>query len=189
LILYLHGSGDRGDNLDYLLFGGLPKKLQEQPDFPAIVVSPQGHGGIEFWSKPPVIQSLIDLLEEVQAKLPIDLKRIYLTGVSAGGNGTWELGLQEHSRFAALVPVMGYYGYPFLVPGNICDLKETPIWAFHGAKDGIVPLGAEKGLVEAVQACGGSAQLTVFPNAGHSVDQQAYDTPELYTWLFAQKLK
>ncbi len=140
LILYLHGAGERANNLDYLKINGLPKKLEDQSNFPFIVVSPQIEGENAYWSEEGTTKALFALLEEVQAVYSVDPKRIYLTGISLGGSGSWEIGLRYPERFAALVPVMGYYGYPFGYPDNICDLKDVPIWAFHGAKDEMVPL-------------------------------------------------
>ena len=186
LILDLHGGGE--NNLDAILIGGLPKKLQ-WTDFPFIVISPQGSGEYEVWSKEEMIDSLFVLLDEIQAKYSVDSQRIYLTGVSVGGEGVWEIGLRNPGRFAALVPVAGYYGYPFHVPDNICDLKQIPIWAFHGDQDQVVPLEAEQSLVKALEACGGNAQLTVFPNAGHDIENKVYANPDLYKWLFSQTLK
>lgn len=189
LIVSLHGGGGGGNNLDALLIGGLPKKLQPETDFPFIVISPQGSGEYEVWSKDEMINSLFVLLDEIQAQYSVDAQRIYLTGVSVGGEGTWEIGLRNPDRFAALVPVMGYYGYPFNVPTNICDLKNVPIWAFHGNQDNVVPLEAEQSLVKALEACGGNVQLTVFPNAGHDIENEVYANPELYKWLLSQTLK
>ena len=99
------------------------------------------------------------------------------------------IGLHHLDRFAALVPVMGYYGWPFTVPENICDLVEVPVWAFHGAKDDVIPLEAESIIVDALKACGGKVQFTVFPDAGHDLVLQRVYTPELYTWLLEQTLK
>ena len=136
-----------------------------------------------------MVNSLFALLDEIQANFAVDTKRIILTGVSAGGEGTWEIGLRYPNRFAGLVPVMGYYGYPFTVPSNICDLKNVPIWAFHGAKDELIPLDAEEGLVNALKACGGNIQFTIFPNGNHGIEDEAYATPDLYEWMLAQSLK
>lgn len=189
LILYLHGSGDRGSNLDYLKTGGLPKRLEGQDDFPAIVLSPQGNGEYEFWSTDEMVQSLLSLLDEVQASYPIDPNRLYLTGVSAGGEATWEIGLRYPDLFAALAPVAGYYGYPFAVPEDICALKNVPIWAFHGAADETVPVNAEETLVQALRGCAGDVQFTVYPDAGHDIANDVYASAELYAWLFSQALK
>ncbi len=189
LILFLHGMGERGNNLDYLKIGGLPKKLDDEKNFPFIVASPQIESQEGYWSADETTDSLFALLEEIMGTYSIDPERIYLTGVSLGAGGTWEIGLRYPDRFAALIPVMGYYGYPFGTPDNICDLKKVPIWAFHGAKDEMVPLDAEESLVKALKACNGDVQLTIYPDAGHDIADVAYANPDLYAWMLSQTLK
>jgi predicted esterase len=189
LILYLHGSGNRGNNLDYLKVEGLPKKLESDEIFPFLVVSPQIESQDGYWSASETTASLFTLLDEIKAAYSIDSDRIYLTGVSLGGGGTWEIGLRHPDRFAALVPVMGYYGYPFGVPDNICDLKNVPIWAFHGANDETVPLDAEEDLVNALKACNGDVQLSVYPDAGHDIANEPYANSDLYKWMLSLTLK
>ena len=193
LIIFLHGSGTRGNNIDNLMYEALPQILGFTPDFPFIVLSPQLTNDSEedYWTREKVVASLFALLEEVQEKYSVDPERIYLTGVSIGGNGVWEIGLSYPDRFAALVPVMGFYGdtASVEVPDNICDLKEVPIWAFHGVKDHIVPLWVEEDLVNALKACGGNAQMTVYPDGDHDISGQAYENQDLYTWLLSQSLK
>jgi predicted esterase len=129
------------------------------------------------------------LLDEIESTLSIDVDRIYLTGISAGGNGAWSIGVRHPERFAALVSSMGYYGWPPTVPENICDLADVPVRAFHGAKDELIPLDAEQKLVDALKACGGDVQFTIFPDIGHDVDAQQIYTSELYEWLLEQTLK
>lgn len=191
LVLYLHGTGLRGDNLDKLRIGEFTAILQYEKNFPFLVVAPQLPANDEsrLWSMNDIPERLFQLLDEVRKIYAVDSKRIYLTGSSIGGEGTWEIGLKHPKYFAALVPVMGFYGYPFKVPDTICDLKDVPVWAFHGENDLTVPLEAEQGLVDALRACGGNAQLTVYPGAGHDIDAQAYKTPELFEWMLAQSLK
>ena len=160
-------------------------------NFPFIIVSPQGtneYSEYQIWEADEMISAVITLLDEVQATIAVDTNRIYLTGDSSGGNGAWVNGLRNPERFAALVPVMGYYGWPITVPENICDLKDVPVWAFHGAQDELVPLDAEQMLVDALEACGGDVQFTVFPDIGHDVDHQQVYTKELYEWLLEQTL-
>jgi predicted peptidase len=193
LILFLHGSGTRGNNIENLMYEALPQILGFTPDFPFIVLSPQltNDSGEDYWTRETVVASLFVLLEEIQEKYSVDPERIYLTGVSIGGNGVWEIGLSYPDRFAALVPVMGFYGdtASVEVPDNICDLKDVPIWAFHGAKDHIVPLWVEEDLVDALKACGGNAQITVYPDGDHDISGQAYENQDLYAWLLSQSLK
>jgi len=193
LIVFLHGSGVVSSDLEDVKFEALPQIL-EFSFIPTIVLSPhlKGEIGETYWIGEETIDSLFTLLDEIQAAYSVDPKRIYLTGVSIGGNGVWEIGLRYPGRFAALVPVMGFVGDTsgFRVPENICDLKDTPVWAFHGAIDPIVPLQAEEDLVNALKACGGNVQFTVYPDGDHDISGRVYNhNPEFYEWLFAQSLK
>jgi predicted esterase len=188
LILYLHG-GQNVKTMDFVTYEGLPKILEDKGDFPFVVLSPHGEGEYEYWPEEAMVEALFTLIDEIEDNISLDPKRIYLSGVSAGGNGTWEIGLRHPERFAALVPVMGYIGWPFEVPENICDLKEVPIWAFHGEKDEVIPFEAEAGLVEALETCGGDIQFTGYPQGDHDdVGDLAYETPGLFDWLLAQSL-
>jgi poly(3-hydroxybutyrate) depolymerase len=191
LILFLHGSDLSGNDLNRLKIGELSGVLEYADDFPAIVVSPQlsGEGERQIWFQDEPTNALFTLLDEIQATYSVDPKRIYLTGSSLGGGGTWTIGLRYPDKFAALVPVMGFHGYPFDIPGNICDLKDVPIWAFHGVNDEFVPLDAEAGLVDALRACGSDIKFTVYEDAGHDIAQRVYLNPSLYMWLFSQTLE
>ncbi len=173
LILFLHGSGLTGDDLNKLKIGELSGMLEYGDDFPAIVISPQlsGEGERQAWFQDEPTNALFTLLDEVQATYSVNSKRIYLTGSSLGGGGVWTIGLRYPDKFAALVPVMGFHGYPFNVPDNICDLKDVPIWAFHGINDDFVPLEAKSGLVDALRECGGDVKFTVYDDAGHDISQ------------------
>jgi predicted peptidase len=164
LIAYLHGAHLRGTTLELLMKEPLPQYVEKMVDFPFIVVSPLGDGGYEFWAKDQMIDPLFTLLEEIQSVYSIDSERIYLTGSDMGGNGVWAIGLHRPEYFAALAPIAGYASYPFEVPDNICNLKEVPVWAFHGERDQYVPAEVEQGLVDALNACGGDAQITLSPD-------------------------
>jgi len=189
LLIYLHGM-DRVNTSVRVLRNDYPlNTLETQDYFPFIVLAPQGTGEYEFWATDEMINSIMTLLDEIQAVLAVDPDRIYLTGVSAGGNGSWSIGMRHPERFAALVSVMGYYGWPPTVPENICDLVEVPVRAFHGAKDELIPLEAEQSLVDALKACGGDVQFTIYPDIGHDVDAQQIYTSELYEWLLEQTRK
>jgi hypothetical protein len=187
VIVYLHGALLRGATLELLMEEPLPHKLEKGDDFPFIVVSPLGEGEYEFWAKNEMINPLFTLLEEIQTILSVDAQRIYLTGNDMGGNGVWAIGLRYPEYFAALAPVTGYFDYPFGVPENICDLKEVPVWAFHGGRDQIIPVEAEQELVDALVACGGNAQLTVSQDMKIDVQYKVYEDPELYDWFLSHK--
>jgi predicted esterase len=177
LILFLHGSGERGDSLTDVNDQGLPKLIAQGKKFPAIIISPQCPDN-EWWEPPDLSQ----LLDNVSAKYRVDRERISVTGLSMGGFGAWELALAEPDRFAAIAPICGGGD-----PPDAARLRKLPIWAFHGGKDDTVPNQLSLEMVKAVRAAGGQAHLTIFPNDGHDSWTDAYKTEALYTWLLAQK--
>ena len=183
LVLFLHGSGERGDGEDALervKRYGLPDVLKTRQPFPedVLVIAPQCPEETRWTDH---LDALKALLDDATKRYNADANRIYLTGLSLGGQGVWFLGAAYPNLFAALAPVCGRSN-----PEQACSLKEVPIWAFHGAKDDRVPLAESTQMVEAVNACGGRAKLTVYPEAGHMSWYDAYDTPELYGWLLGQ---
>ena len=185
-ILYLHGAHLRGATLELLRTEEpLPRKLENEEDFPFIVLSPLGDGGYEFWTKDEMIKPLFVLLEEIQNILSIDPKRIYFTGNDMGGNGVWAIGLQYPDYFAALVPVAGYFSYPFEIPENICDLRGVPVRAYHGERDPFVPAEVEQSLVDVLNACGGIAEIILSPDMRNDVPYKVYADPELYEWFLS----
>ena len=186
LILFLHGHGESGEDVNAVMKHGLPKVVTQQPDFPFIVVAPQCPWHT-WW--PELAESLDALLDQVMATYAVDPQRIYLTGLSMGGFGTWYLGATRPQRFAAIAPICGggYWFHGF--PNQVCALKATPVWAFHGAKDEIVPLAASEQLVETLQACGGDVGFTIYPDAAHDSWTETYNNPELYTWFLQHQLR
>ncbi len=187
LILFLHGAGERGTNISRVTIHGPPKIVKDQPDFQFIVVSPQWPSG-QLWSN----DTLLALLDEVTEKLAVDEKRIYLTGLSMGGYGTWSLGLTRPDRFAAIAPICGGGDSLALVlpdPKKTKALKTLPVWAFHGAKDEVVKLAESEKMVEALKKFGNDAKLTVYPEAGHDSWTETYNNPELYEWFLQHKKK
>jgi predicted peptidase len=177
LLLFLHGAGERGNDLDRVKVHGPPKLIAAGKEFPFIVVSPQCPNN-QWWQP----HELASLLDEIVEKYAVDPDRIYVTGLSMGGFGTWSLAGFSPERFAALVPICGG-GDPFIAR----RFGRTPVWVFHGAKDSVVPLAASEKMVEAVKASNGNVKFTVYPEAGHDSWTAAYDDPELYTWLLEQK--
>ena len=178
LMLFLHGAGECGQDLDKIKQHGPPKVVESQPDFPFILVSPQSP---RFgWNR----TALIDLLDEMTARYEVDPDRVYLTGLSMGGFGSWALAAEHPARFAAVVPICG--------GGNVKSaesLKHLPIWVFHGAQDKVVPLRLSEQMVEALRAAGGNIQFTIYPEAAHDSWTETYNNPELYTWLLQQRRK
>ena len=123
------------------------------------------------------------MINTTVATMQIDPTRIYLTGLSMGGYGTWHMAVTYPQKFAAVVPICGGGGWMYGFPKRVCALKDVPVWAFHGALDPVVPLQASQDLVNALNECGGEARLTIYPEALHDSWTQTYDNPELYQWL------
>ena len=176
LMLFLHGAGESGTNLDKLKVLGPPKIVESKPDFPFVLVSPQTSR--EGWN-PDTLNALLD---DVLRKYRVDKDRVYLTGASMGGSGTWRLAAAHPERFAAIVPICGRGD-----PAEAKQLARLPIWVFHGAKDPVVRIASEKTMVEAIQAAGGNVKFTIYTDAGHDAWTETYNNPELYEWLLKQK--
>lgn len=176
LMLFLHGSGESGTNLVKVKKHGPPKIVESKPDFPFILISPQspGHG----WN----VNTLNALLDNVIRKYRVDKHRVYLTGLSMGGFGTWSLAAAHPKRFAAIVPICGGGD-----PADAKKLAALPIWVFHGAKDPSVPVQKSRDMVEAIKAAGGNIKFTEYPDAKHDCWTETYNNPELYKWLLEQK--
>ncbi len=173
LLIFLHGSGERGDSLDLVKMHGPPSFVENRPDFPFITVSPQCPKGTR-WNA----EDLQVMLEKLITKYRIDPARIYLTGLSMGGFGTWAWACKNPDQFAAIAPVCGGGDVQFAR-----ELKNTPVWAFHGEADPVVPVKRTIEMVEAVNEKGGSARITLYPGIGHDSWVNAYNDPELYKWL------
>lgn len=178
LVLFLHGAGERGNDLEKVKVHGLPRLINEGKEFPFIVVSPQCPEEV-FWST----DVLSALLDEIEANYRVDKNRIYVTGLSMGGHGTWSLALAEPNRFAAIAPVCGWS-----VPSVACTIKHLPIWVFHGAKDDVVPISASEIMVERLKSCDGNVKFTVYPEANHDSWTETYNNEELYKWFLEQSL-
>jgi len=180
LVLFLHGAGELGDDLELVKKWGPPRLVEEGKEFPFILVSPQCPEG-DWWSGQEQILVLDALLDDVAARYRVDEDRVYVTGLSMGGFGTWRLALEFPDRFAAIVPICGK-GEPLLAK----RITHLPVWVFHGADAQTVPPQASEKMAEALRACGGNVKYTVYPNTGHNSWSETYANPEVYQWLMAQ---
>lgn len=179
LLLFLHGAGESGDELSKVKTHGPPKLIESGKDLPCIVVSPQNPGRRFGWNT----DALNALLDDVTAKYKVDKDRVYLTGLSMGGYGTWALAAAHPERFAALVPICGGGN-----PDDAAKLKNLPIWVFHGAKDRVVPPKNSEGMVRALKNAGAkNVKFTLYPDADHDSWTETYNNPEVWDWLFKQK--
>lgn len=179
MILFLHGAGERGNDLNLVKKHGPPKIVENKKDFPFIVVSPQCPQD-RWWTGE--VEVLINLLDDIVSRYNVDTERIYLTGLSMGGYGTWTLAAAYPERFAAIAPICGG-GERYMAD----KFKELPVWAFHGAKDNVVPPVKSEEMVSAINARGGNAKLTVYPDAAHDSWTATYDNPELYDWFLKHR--
>lgn len=180
LILFLHGSGERGKDLEKVKAWGPPAIAERDPDFPFMVISPQLPDG-EAWHA----LALKGLLDQVLAKYNVDRRRVYLTGLSLGGYGAWDLASRYPDYFAAVAPICGGG-----IARSVGSMRAVPTWVFHGKMDDAVPEEESARMVAALQAAGGDVRYTVLPEGGH-IDAwvHAYDKAGLFDWFMQQSRK
>ncbi len=178
LLLYLHGSGARGNDLSVLENHGPRPFLMNHKEFPFVLVSPLCKKD-DSWH--PLY--LLRMLDSIEAKLPIDKNRIYVTGLSMGGNGTWNLARAAPDRFAAIAPLCGRAHFE---TEDVKALKDLSIWAFHGKKDDLVPYQASERLVNKLEEINADVKYTLYPELGHRIWDETYGNPDLYHWLLSK---
>ena len=177
LVVFLHGSGERGTELDRVKLHGPPKFAASGTDYPFILVSPQLEEGRRWEAT-----TLHLLLGTLQARLRIDPARITATGLSLGGHGVWDWATAYPRDLAGIAPVCGFGDVE-----DVCRMRQVPVRAYHGAADDVVPLALQKACVDALRGCGGTAELIVYPGVGHDAWNPAYADPALVPWLMARK--
>jgi predicted peptidase len=178
LLLFLHGAGERGDDLARVAIHGPPRLIREAAlELPFIVVSPQVSED-RIWS----VAFLDALLDELAASYSVDEDRVYVTGLSMGGYGTWHLAMEFPERFAAIVPISG----GATITGA-CTLRHVPVWVFHGALDEVVRPSRSEELVQRLRTCDGHVRFTLYEDAGHDAWTRTYADPELYRWLLTHR--
>ena len=181
LVIFLHGAGERGDDLDLACHHGFMKHVRESgTEYPFICVAPQCPKD-KFWGC--YTESLLAFLDYICETLSVDIDRIYLTGLSMGGTGTWMLAMAAPERFAAIAPICGSGIYWH---GTV--LVKTPIMVYHGDCDDIVPIHDSIEMITSVNKRGGNAQIKILYGVGHDAWNAAYQGDELYTWLLSHKL-
>ncbi len=176
LLIFLHGRGEQGDNLDRVQIHGPFKKVAEL-GLPVIIVAPQSPLD-ESWQA----DSLSPLVDHLLETLPVDKSRVYLTGLSMGGQGTWRLAMRRPEVFAAIAPICGYGR-----PHHAELIRDTPVWIFHGEKDGTISRNESKRMAEELEKVGNKARLTIYPNVGHNSWTETYDNPKFYEWLLSHQ--
>ena len=181
LIVFLHGSGESGNDVQKVTKHGPPELLSNGTDLPLknfVVVSPQCPSSRVGW-QPYMLNPFLD---EILAKYKVDPDHVYLTGLSMGGYGTWLWAEQNPGRFAAIAPMSGGgNANPRIVRRS---LSHMPVWNFHGEADPTVPISESEAMVEAVKKTGNQdVKFTRYPGVGHDCWSQAYGNAELYEWF------
>jgi predicted peptidase len=184
LVLCLHGAGGNTEAAKVLA------APEAQAKHPCIVMAPACDSSTARWVDMPfragsersVLPELLGALETVMREFPVDANRVYVTGQSMGGVGTWGLLAREAHRFAAAVPVCGIWQ-----PEDAAKMIGVPVWAFHGDEDPRVPVEGSRKMIAALKVAGASPRYTEYPGVGHNSWSAAYATPELWDWVFAQR--
>lgn len=183
VVIYLHGSSGRGNNLNAVKGSGLPRMAEAGQKFEFIIIAPQCPSG-KLWSSEDWAGTL---LKDVEKKYRIDKSRIYLTGVSMGGGGTFDVAKLYPGTFAALAPLCAWASDTY----QICKLKNVPVWTFHGTEDHVVPISETEQKVKALRDCGGQVKYTRLKGEGHSI-HYVYNTDNEYRlleWMLSHQLK
>jgi predicted peptidase len=199
VVLFLHGGGERGSDGERQTTVGLPARLRQMKDFPAIVVMPQCRQDVS-WGDPLMEAQTFAALDATMKEFNGDSERLYLTGLSMGGYGTWAFGYKYPEKFAALVPVCGGVVASGQAPAwhpraknphdpyaeTASRLTRVPVWAFHGERDNRVPVTESRKLTQAIKSQGGNVRYTEYPGVAHNAWDRAYWEEELLPWLLAQ---
>ena len=196
LVLFLHGAGERGSDVWRVAAQGPPVRLATDLRLRgAVVISPQCPG--DWWWDSVTLKQLLD---EVLASEQVDRSRLYITGLSMGGYGTWHMLTTYPGLFAAAVPICGggdpnrykTAGAKDWIPvtfheSRLVRVRTVPIWTFHGAQDRAVPLAESERLVRKLKALGSPVRFTIYPKAGHDSWSATYANPAMWEWMFSQR--
>ncbi len=199
LLIFFHGAGERGDDNQRQLFHGTADimRIAGSKGVPLIVVAPQCPNGQQWVDTPwgdlshtmpkepsAPMRLSIGLLKELAAELPVDPDRVYVSGLSMGGFGTWDIVQRMPDYFAAAIPVCGGGD-----TAEAAKLKDLPIWCFHGSEDGVVKPKRSRDMIAAIKEAGGDPKYTEYPGVGHNSWTATYRDPEVLGWLFKQRRK
>lgn len=179
LVLFLHGAGERGSDIDLAAVHGPPMLADTGREFPFVLVTPQCAESSQWVAE---VSTLSALLDEVVAAHRIDPARISVTGLSMGGFGTWSLAVRYPERFAAIAPICGGLWMQSAAP-----VRSLPVWAFHGDADDVVPISATEQIVTELRSLGADVRFTRYAGVGHDSWTETYANPKFYDWLFSHR--
>jgi predicted peptidase len=184
LVVFLHGMGERGYDLSKVTMHGPPLLAENGRAFPFFLAVPQCPADSSWFFQ---LDALRGLLADLVRRLPVDTSRICLTGLSMGGFGSWHMAVEYPHAFSAVVPICGGSALASGLDQRLGAMAHVPVWAFHGAKDNVVPIILQQVLVERLRAAGGTVQFTVYPDAEHDSWTATYANQQVYDWMLAQK--
>lgn len=183
LMIFLHGMGERGDDIEMIIKHGPIKEAMAGREMPFLIVAPQCPKPAEgepmmsvLW--PAVEEDVLNIIEDVKHRYRVDERRIYLTGLSMGGHGSFELAAEHPEMFAAVAPICG-----FGRAERVDKYDGTPFWVFHGKRDRVVAHSRSVEMVEAMRAMGQNVKFTSYPDEGHDCWNVTYADPDFYAWL------
>ena len=180
LVIYLHGGSHKGDDLNKLKGYGLPFLVDQGNDFDFIIVSPQCPDN-KYWSSEDWFEPLYT---KILTEYRVDTNKVYLTGISMGGYGTYIVAMDYPDKFAAIVPLCG--GCNDSDTTRICNLKDIPIWAFHGTADDKIPISETERIVNGLNKCNGKIKFTKLKGEGHGIEFLYEKYPQMYKWMLKQ---
>lgn len=178
LIVFLHGSGEKGTDIEKVKVHG-PFKYLKTHELDAYILAPQCPEN-EYWND----EVLYRLILKIQKENNIDSNRIYLTGLSMGGWGAWNLAFAHPETFAAFVPIAGFVDRVPMIED--CKIKNIPTRIFHGLLDDVVNVDYAITIYKKLKTCNANVELTIFDDAGHDSWSKVYDNQEIYDWMFKQ---
>lgn len=185
LVLFLHGSGESGTNNTSQINGNIDNLIAhlKMPEYGAFLLAPQTNSGWAWGGDSPsdAIRMTMSVIEQLKQEFSIDSRRLYVTGLSMGGGGTWEVICQHPGVFAAAAPICGWGD-----TSKASLLVDQPIWAFHDTNDPTVYVQYSREMIAAVEAAGGHPLYSEYPSGGHNAWARAYNESSLYEWMFSQ---
>jgi len=197
LVLFLHGAGERGDDNAAQLKHGVVEFHRRQATHPCLVLAPQcpadkkwvevawgqGGGAGTFPAQPSEpLKLALEVVDGLIAAGKVDPARVYVTGLSMGGYGTWDLAARSPGTFAAILPICGGGD-----EASAARVAALPTWCFHGESDSVVPVGLSRSMIAAIKAAGGTPVYSELEGIGHDSWTPAYRNPAVLDWLFAQR--
>jgi len=185
LIIYLHGGSSRGIDTIKLYCCGIPDQIWRGREFPFIIVAPQCPIN-QRWTTDNWFENFF---KEVTTKYRVDTNKVYLTGISLGGEGTWYLAIKYPEKFAAIAPMSGFTRNMDYIMKNTDNLIDIPIWAFHGKEDKIVQFEETEWMINRLVGKNKDFKFTAEPGVGHSIDWLVYPKQELYDWFLTHDIQ